>query len=355
MRRWIGLLALLCLSCDTTPSGPDQQRDLHVKNVVAIDSAGRVLVEIEEEPHAAIWDNGEFTLLPKPADATIDYVTDFNNAGQVIGMLSSGVPFLWQAPATRMQELRAVDGNRYYPSALNDDGVIVGTVILSFRQPRFGEGNPPRTAFRWTHARGFEVLTPSSIMDPGLEPWAGATDINNAGQIVGWYLRGASLYVRGFSYRDGIGWSRVATGLDGETQPNAVNNDGVVTGWNQDSINTRAFAWGRLTPMSYLLGGADYSCAVAINDGGDIVGQTIGIRFSPPRPFLRRADGTAIDIPIPQGASGHAADINNRGQVLGYWDDGTERHFFVWSTNGGFVQIGKTSTWRAGVPQCLIP
>ncbi len=143
-----------------------------------------------------------------------------------------------------------------------------------------------------------------------------AADINYWGDVVGWstvdsfnLAMHATLWQRG-------GVIDLGT-LGGQTsRAYAINDHGQVVGTSQVANgDSHAFVWQRGVMTD--LGGIS---AWGINERGDIVGIAVA---SGNRPVLWQG-GRMTTLPMPAGAiSGGAVDINERGQALVFWNDGT--------------------------------
>ena len=118
-----------------------------------------------------------------------------------------------------------------------------------------------------------------------------------------------------------------------------LNNRGDVVGLSQtDSFAIHAFFWNLDNGMVDLgtLEGADESVAHAINDLGQVVGES-------ERAFLWTEGGGMIDLGSLDGVSSEATDINNLGQVVGISPRSlplASVNPFFWSEATGMVEIG---------------
>lgn len=233
-----------------------------------------------------------------------------NTAGHAVGW--SQLPdsnalraFLWDGT---MRDLGLLLGAATSEAAaINDDGVICGTVNIGLEDQR---------AFRWENNVAEDLGTVS--------PWinAAALDINDVGEIVG------DSGNRPFIWRDGemetlptpadTGW---ATG---------VNRHGQISGafWRADLGVRHGFTGSRTTAVDLDPAGTRQSMALAINDSEHVVGfQEDG---DTSRAFVYRS-GALENLGTLGGQRAEAWDINNGGVIVGLDDTAAGvRHAFLW-------------------------
>jgi len=131
-------------------------------------------------------------------------------------------------------------------------------------------------------------------------------------------------------------------GGDDKSRGIAINEVGQIAGDSEAGGGTRAFMWqnGVMTNLGVGTTGHDFSTANDINDAGEIVGQSVArdIGLSS-RPFLY-SEGTMIDLGSFGGDYGFAKGINDSGEVVGLsrYADGVT-HAFRWS-NGNMIDLG---------------
>jgi probable HAF family extracellular repeat protein len=253
---------------------------------------------------------------------------DINDAGQVVG--ASVVPgqpvsyevehaFLW-AEGRGMRDLGALPGyRRSTAAAINNAGQVVGASLLGYSQDP--EDRPGHRAFRWTAAAG---MRPLAGLDGDDGSWA--TDVNAAGQIVG-YHRTAGTF-RGFLWSEGGGVRDLGV-LPGHdySYASAVNNRGWAVGNSQrrdGGGRATLFAHGRAIDLNglippgsgwLLLGASD------LNDAGQIVGG--GLLNGVPQGFLLTptgAPGAFCDVEADAPYAAAVAQLATVGVVGGYRD-----------------------------------
>ena len=345
MNRLLIAVLVTIAACDSDPTEPAKEKLPDITALVDIDDRGRILVTFRDTVTglAGILENGEYVLLPRPSGGmVITSVDDMNESGRVLGSVrrlnGQHVPFTWDPGMRELQVISPGDNNNYLPRALNDAGTYVGTVLLKGTD----DLNPERLPFIGDQA-GIRHLHPP--IANGTWRWAGAVDINNVGQVVGWWddTDDGGLYISGFSWMAGTGFTRVegeSGPRRGETLPTAVNENGDVVGLNTDSSSV-GFLWNRLDGMRSI---GRYTCGHDINDAGEVVGRTNREDGSGSVPFHWSASTGVTRIPT-SGLLGLATRINNRGQVIGqseeYFANGMRVTHFTWSRAAGLQILGE--------------
>ena len=348
MRTAIIALALLVAGCnsDTTDPGHIDYPQLQITNVIAMDSVGHVLVTLRDTTTglAGIWSAGQITLLPRPTTGVIDRVADMNDADVVTGMVrldESGKigtrrPFLWRPGDKTLEVLAPPSDGNYEVAAINNSETLVGVAI---------EAPTPDLVYHYPFVRpsggAFQKLLVS--FPSALQTWASARDVNESGQVAGSYSRSPGIHMNGFVWSNGV-FTPVAgdTSVHGaETFPFAINAHGTVVGSSTEGIDgqqhvfIRSFSWQQQTGLAALSTPLANGCSRSINDKGEIVGE----QGFPSRAFIwRPVSGTEL-IPV-NGTASSAVAVNNRGQVLGWWDEPGIRHFYIWSSATGASEIG---------------
>lgn len=149
-----------------------------------------------------------------------------------------------------------------------------------------------------------------------------ASDINNAGQLAGWFATGAGAD-HAFLYSGGISTDLGTLG-GASSHANALNDLGQVVGYADTSGGgRRAFLYsgGAMTNLG-TFGGRD-SSANDINNAGAVVGA-VGIPYQD-EGFLYSSGTMQSLAPFaPVGAVGAAHGINNAGQIVGEYTHGAE-------------------------------
>jgi probable HAF family extracellular repeat protein len=170
-----------------------------------------------------------------------------------------------------------------------------------------------------------------------------ANGINDKGQIVGWYQEGSGgNSVSGFLCSNGV-YTTVNVPSATDTRALDINNHGEIVGYFHEVVNNQGedhgfiFSHGVLSilddPLAYQ-GGSTY--ATGINDKGQVVGyyqNETGIHGF----LFDHGTYTTIDNALtdPIGDtfadSNFSSDINDRGQITGWFQDKDGNHGFLGS------------------------
>lgn len=241
-----------------------------------------------------------------------------NENNQVVGALQSGsdlFAFLWDDGT--MTNLGALGVHGSWAYDINDAGQVVGG---SYIGDTFNSH-----AFLWQNGGMQDLGTLGG-------PNSYAFEIDNSGQAVGLA-----------TYDDGIQHA-VLWGAGGIVDlgdldplwPNhsaayGVNDAGQVVGCSNTDVpgQTHGFLWqnGSMQDLGTL--GGRYSCGMAINEGGKVVGDSWLPDDTTQRAFLW--DGGMQDLGALGWERSIAYDINDDGQVVGALQTGQNYHAFIWA------------------------
>jgi probable HAF family extracellular repeat protein len=149
-----------------------------------------------------------------------------------------------------------------------------------------------------------------------------ASDINNAGQMAGWFATGTGAD-HAFLYSGGA-LTDLGTFGGANSHANALNDLGQVVGYADTSADgRRAFLYsgGTMTNLGTL--GPGTSAANGINNAGAVVGIGVDATGFYGHGFLYSGGSMQSLAPFaPAGASGAAYAINNAGQIVGTYTAG---------------------------------
>ncbi len=205
-------------------------------------------------------------------------------------------------------------------SEQNGDFVNQGTA--------FYQNGPPRINDRGevTSLGGIDNLA-TGTTTPVIGPDGSIVEIageNNAGDFVGYYNGQAVIYAHGkITVLNVPGSSGVVPGAlpgsgDTSTAPYAINNIGQVLGIYEDSIGTHGFLYSDGSYSTINIPGASSVNPTGINDSGEIVGdyKDAGGNY---HGFIDiGGDIQTYDV---TGTQTVIADVNNRGQLIGWYGD----------------------------------
>lgn len=248
-----------------------------------------------------------------------------NDARQIAGIVFStdadGNTFNRAAlfSAGQLKDLGTLGGANSSPTGLNNLGQVVGNAdsATSYR-PFVNTGGPNR--------------------DLG-SSYAFARGINKSGQVAGEFAKQGDEAARAFLLSSqGVATDLGNLGGQGGTSANDINDAGTVTGYSYNSTGEqRAFSYqnGTMTDLGTLAwqagsGLPEYSVGYGINNAGQIIGVSSG------KAFLY--SGGALTAIVD---GGNPVDINDQGQVIGFYGDtrGNIHHFLY--DKGSLVDLQK--------------
>jgi probable HAF family extracellular repeat protein len=179
--------------------------------------------------------------------------------------------------------------------------------------------------------------------------WTVATDINDAGQVVGYsYLPGDSIY-HAFLWTPGHGMHDLGTLTGTLSSAAAINEHGQVVGVSSmvGAGGRHAFLWTAAHGMQDLgTFGGTASLATGINDLGQVVGYAALETFTVvwEHAFIWTPGSVTPDIGSLGGRYTRPFAINNAGQVVGESQTSFRPfHAFLWTPVHGMQDLGATS------------
>lgn len=281
-----------------------------------------------------VYNNGVFTDAPADPMASVGgQANGISNYGLVVGAYSDsigtvhgyalyhGMFFTVDNPNASIAEFN-VNYNGTWASGINNSGQIVGYYY---------------DIDGFTHGFLLENGVYTEIDDPNAAPtgqWTYqngtyAYDINNLGQIVGYYYD-ADANAHGFLLDHGVYTELDFPGAI-STQACGINDSGEIVG---DFANA-----GEIIQPFVLEGGeytapgpvanSSFSIALGINNKGQIVGIYLdfGTGEQLANGYLLE-DGIYYDIDVPGAASTSLTGINDSGDIVGYFQDSAGDHGF---------------------------
>ncbi len=276
---------------------------------------------------AFLWDDGTIIPLGHLPGATLTWARDINDLGQITG--TSGThAFLWDNGI--MTDLGVLPGDGSSNAfGINDVRQVVGRSIVPW--PGIGT-----EAFIWENG----LLT-----SLGISGNSTATDINNAGLVVGYHFIGDTS--RPFLWDDGV--VTELGGFGGDVGiAEAINEQNQVVGFANDEEDQYGFLWdsGVLVQLAPLQQGFS-SQAYDINDHGTIVGKSISAAAI--WEDLVPSDLNSMISPDSNWVLIEAQSINNDGAIVGWGShNGTLRAFLLVPTGGEMIYPSEGSVLIAG-------
>jgi probable HAF family extracellular repeat protein len=298
--------------------------ELHIE-ILAANEHGTIVGElrrpIDGPPRAFLW---------RPEQAIVDLGTlgglmskanDVNYANSVVGTAGTEdnrwSAFLWRENRPILN-LGTLDANNSIAEAINDLGIVVGYIYDS----------PSRThmeyhrAFLWSESDGLKLV-------PEIDGyWARAMDINNQGEILGWF--------HGQHQMCSFVWSRSGGLISIEGEPgrpfyaSSVNDFGEVVGEADDEHGVRrAMIWSRVKGLRVLPVPFSFH-PMSIDNRSNIIGADSKRPWS--SAWLLRPNGSLIRLPAGRDHSVDARVINGAG-IFGHarGNDWKHVHPIRWS------------------------
>jgi len=285
---------------------------------VDLDERGRLLFQ------PFVWDNGTRSPLPLPAGWVLEMVTDFNERGDVVGMVRQGGGSI---------ENRAV--------VWWSDGTID---LLPDVEPKLEvreiteRGHVLATAGATVSTSRGLIFRDGAWVDLGRGI---AMDVNEKDEVVLVADRRVILW------KDG---ARIDLGVSGASEVKINGRSQIMVTAERAGPGTEAvFLWeagvARQLPGLAFLADTQRSQGIAFNERGDVAGYVIvpGLSTFFTYPVLWR-DGTPIVL---ADVNGSALGLNEAGQVTGIDHTGGELRPFVWDS-GSYFELPKPFVARSG-------
>jgi probable HAF family extracellular repeat protein len=261
-----------------------------------------------------------------------------NDSGQVAFSLLNSPRALFY-DGTRVIDIGTLGGSTAGASAVNNAGQVVGASSLPGDPPGIPGVDPFTHAFLWSRTTG--------MIDLGTlgGTRSGAAAINERGQVAGNSLN-SNGNPHAFRWSAAFGLEDI--GLFPGADPNSltfatdISNSGLVTGWGLNANgDQRGFVWTRSTGLIELgTFGGQLSSAGIVNNRDQVVGTALA-PGNVPHAFIWDARNGLQDLGTGRASESFPVDINDRGQVVGNLTYSmTTRHAFSWTRASGIVDIG---------------
>jgi probable HAF family extracellular repeat protein len=213
----------------------------------AINNRGQIVgsMAVNGTPHAFLWEDGTFTDLGLAGSAV-----DISNNGAIVGNYCAG----GVCQGFLLQKKRLTGLGTFSPSGVNSRLQIAGNAPASDGQIH---------AFLWQKGAARDLGTLSGTNS------SRANGINEAGQIVGVAISPLNFASRVFLYDHNVMRDLSILG-----NASSINNRGEIAGFLlPPTLMYEAFSWDNGT-TTHLPGSGQFITANALNDEGQIVGQS---------------------------------------------------------------------------------
>jgi uncharacterized membrane protein len=246
-----------------------------------------------------------------------------NDLGHVVGSCAQH-SFIW-TPEDGTIEIPAPPVGYLIARAVNNHDVVAAEVT---------KPDGTRDGVLWDRVNGLRVFTPAGDFD-----WVGEVNsLNDAGQVVGagWVPGAPNGSRHAFSWTESTGIVDPLPKIQAETQARDVNARGQMVGWGYHRHGPGAIVLepdGRVRRLDASFCSHGNAQAYALND----LGQVAGSCYATPNSLHAVVwhgphHGRDIDGRAEGKGSSAASNINDAGQVVGYWSGGGP-HGHGWETS----------------------
>jgi probable HAF family extracellular repeat protein len=222
---------------------------------------------------------------------------------------------------------------------INDAGQVLVSADVT------APGVAADSTFVWSESRGLRELR-----FDGTTAVTRGVALSQSGYVAGQAVSPRGVF-EGFIWSESLGIHLVSPDpvMENATVV-AVNDDGEVVGVDVGMHSAYRATVSR-TSRGHPLGPDSAGCAsnaTAISHWGESIGASTldaagckKARDAAMHAYLRRRDGTAVDLGTLGGARSQALAVNDRGQVAGWSEDVTGRkHAFLWAADTGMLDLG---------------
>ncbi|MEU7001378.1 hypothetical protein [Nonomuraea sp. NPDC046570] len=298
--------------------------DLGVEGVVSdINNSGQIVGELRggaSNGRAFLWQDGQLTVLPTLGGYPTGRATGIDDEGRIAGYSEATDgklhAFLWEGG--QMRDLGLLGGKGVLTRGVKR-GVVVGQVVTDWSTAA------GQRAFRWQGGQAIRLNTsPASV----------GVAVNDAGQIAGTHkiTPSAGPYSertdRAFVWQGGVTRDLGTLGGNWSTAV-AINDRGEVLGesaMDAGGVFSRGFVWSAATGMRPLREeGSGGATPADINDAGLIVGE-----YGCSSPYgdsyagvWQGYDSRPLRLPDPGGAyTATPKAVNDKGEIAGFISNG---------------------------------
>jgi probable HAF family extracellular repeat protein len=213
---------------------------------------------------------------------------------------------------------------------INNSGAIAGSYI-----PNSGDNAGYQDGFLYNGGSFISLTDPSSLPNPGSE--TGAEGVNDSGTVVGYYVNPSNDSAVSFIYSGGTFTDLPAPSGTAPLSAEAmdINNAGQIVGFYQSQSPNHGFLYkgGVYTTLDDPSAGPSGTIAYGINNNGQIVGTYSDSQGLAHGFLYTISTGTFVTLDDPSAGSGgqtFARGINDSGQVVGYFiANGGGSHGFI--------------------------
>ena len=256
-----------------------------------------------------------------------------NASGQVVGdSFTADEQHAFLASAGKLYDLGTLGGSHSSAVAVNDSGQVTGYSYL--------QNSSWPHAFLWSGGPLLDLGTLGGSL-------SSAVALNRFGQVTGSSFTTNNAAQHAFLYSGGVMYDLGGLGVGAYSSANAINDAGQVVGESDTNVFTHAFLYSNGSMLDLGTLGGTYSSAYAINNSGQVIGDSSTLHDAQYHGFIYQ-NGKMTDLGTLGGLSSSAAAINNLGQVVGNSEDASQNGLpFLWQ-NGVMVDLNSLLPANSG-------
>jgi probable HAF family extracellular repeat protein len=330
MRKFLVVFALACAPSLRAADPQYAVRDLGsfgapFAKATAVNDSGQIVIAAQPVAGGVfrtfVLDGAKTVELPFGTEGL-----GINNRGQVVGRYTTGGltrGFIWENNA--LTALPTLGGSSSGAAAINERGDVVGFANISIERPR---------AAVWEKHGGLTELGPFFSVAAKWDP-SFALAINARRQVVGYWLNDNSMTVS-FLWEDGV-YKSISNPLNPQypmITATGINNRGDITGHTSDWHCGLAEAFVMDKGRTFKLLPIPYAARPrAINNHGEVAGELWMSQyacFGDLRGFVYDGESLVILPPLPGHTESIARAMNERGDVVGQSLGAGTSHAVIW-------------------------